>query len=344
MPLKLTKREGASNWYLHGTIGGQRVRESSGTSDKAQAEAIRIRRETEIWNRRELGPKAVATFPEALNIYLDRGGEDRFVGKLLTHFKTTRLASIDQGAMERAARILYPKAAASTVNRQLFVPMTAILNVGADCGLCDRPRFTKRREKKTVRRAVKPEWLIAVMDEASPHLRALLAFSAFSGTRISEACRLTWADVDLKAGAAVLNRTKTKPRRVALPGTVIAAIANIPGPRDDDLHVFQYANRFGPITALKTACKRAKVEYYSPHEIGRHTFATWMLSQGHTLAEVAEAGGWASITLVKDVYGHLEQSGIDDSVRGLDAVLAQNRHSAKSDTTQATGRKRKPRT
>lgn len=341
MPLRLTRRGGSPHWYLHGTVGGQRVRESTGTSDKAQAEAIRIRRESEIWNRRELGPKAVATFPEALNIYLDRGGEDRFVGKLLAHFKTTRLADIDQAAIERAARILYPKAAASTVNRQLFVPMTAILNVGADCGLCDRPRFTKRREKKTVRRAVKPEWLLAVMDQASPHLRALLAFSAFSGTRISEACRLTWADVDLNAGTAVLTRTKTRPHRVALPSTVVAAMASIPADREDGQQVFRYANRSGPITALKTACRRAGVEYHSPHEIGRHTFATWMLAQGHTLAEVADAGGWASIQLVKDVYGHLEQSGIDESVRALDAVLAQNRHNAKRRNPQLSGKKAK---
>lgn len=87
---------------------------------------------------------------------------------------------------------------------------------------------------------------------------------------------------------------------------MIAALANIPGDRDDAQQVFTYKNRSGPITALKTACRNAGVEYHSPHEIGRHTFATWMLSQGHTLAEVAEAGGWASIQLVMDVYGHLE--------------------------------------
>lgn len=339
MPLRLTRRDGSPHWYLHGTVGGQRVRESTGTSDKAQAEAIRIRRESEIWNRRELGPKAVATFPEALNIYLDRGGEDRFVGKLLAHFKTTRLADIDQAAIERAARILYPKAAASTVNRQLFVPMTAILNVGADCGLCDPPRFKRRKVRPPRRRAVSPEWLAVVMRQSSPHLAALLAFMAFSGARISEAVRLTWCDVDLAAGFAVLHRTKTQPRRIALPPTVVAAIANIPGTRRSTAPVFRYRHRSSPVDALATACRRAQVPVHSFHEIGRHTFATWMLQQGETLADVADAGGWKSIALVKDIYGHLEHSRTDRAVRALDQRLTQIRHTGEVEEVEAVEKK-----
>lgn len=339
MPLRLVRRDRSPYWYLQGSVGGQRIRESTGTPDKAQAEAIRIRRESEIWNRRELGAKAVATFPEALNIYLDRGGEDRFVGRLLAHFGTTRLADIDQAAIERAARILYPDAANATVNRQLFVPMTAIMNVGAETGLCDPPRFRRRKVRPPRRRAVSPEWLAAVMGQASPHLAALLAFMAFSGARISEAVRLTWADVDLKAGEAVLTRTKTQPRRVALPSTVVAAIANIPGTRRATARVFRYQHRSSPIDALATACKRAEVPLHSFHEIGRHTFATWMLQQGETLADVADAGGWKSIALVKDIYGHLEHSRTDRAVRALDQRLTQIRHTEDGEATEVIEKK-----
>jgi site-specific recombinase XerD len=59
---------------------------------------------------------------------------------------------------------------------------------------------------------------------------------------------------------------------------------------------------------LKRAAKRAKLKYLSPHKIGRHAFAARMLSQGYNLKTVKEAGGWASLSVVNDNYGHFEQS------------------------------------
>lgn len=321
MPLKIIRRAGSPHWQLQGTVGGQRVRESTGTPDRQRAEIVRIRREAELLDRHAHGPKAVATFPEALNIYLDRGGEARFVGKLLKHFKTTRLADIDQWSIELACGVLYPTAAPATVNRQLIGPMTAIMNVGADCGLCDPPRFKRRKVKSKPRRAVTPEWLSAVIETSSPHLAALLGFMALTGARISEAVNLTWADVDLAAGHAVLQKTKTEPRRVPFGPALVVLLAKIPGSRHPTARVFKYAHRSSPIDALKTACKRAGVEIYSFHEIGRHTFATWMLQDGNTLNDTADAGGWKSIALVKDIYGHLEQGRTDVAVRALERRL-----------------------
>ncbi len=339
MPLRLVRRKATNNWHIKGTIAGQRIRESTGTSDKVQAEAIRIRRETEIWNRHLHGPQAVATFPEALNIYLDRGGEERFVVRLLEHFRQTPLADIDQAAVERAASRLYPGAKPSTINRQLITPLSAIMNVGWECGLCQKPSFRRRKVKPPVRRAVSPEWLNAVLDETSPHLSALLVFMAFSGCRISEAIRLTWADVDLTDATAVIHQTKTRPRVAALPPTVVAAMASIPSKRQPSARVFRYVNRSSPIDALNSACDRAEVERHSLHEIGRHTFATWMLKQGETLADVADAGGWKSIALVKDIYGHLERSRTDAAVRSLDSRLARNWHSDDDDEEQVADAK-----
>ncbi|MDF1720551.1 MAG: tyrosine-type recombinase/integrase [Minwuia sp.] len=340
MPLRLTRRGDTPHWYLHGTVGRRRVRESTGTAEKAAADRIRIRRETEILDRHIHGPKSVATFPEALNLYLDQGGEGRFAARLLTHFATTRLAAIDQAAIAAAARRLYPDAAPATVNRQLITPLSAIMNVAADHGLCDPPRFKRRRVRPPQRRAVPPEWLAAVMAQAAPHLAALLAFMAFSGARISEAVRLTWADIDLAAGDAVLHCTKTQPRRVALPPTVVAAIASIPGPRRPAAPVFRYSHRSSPIDALATACRRADVPVHSFHEIGRHTFATWMLQQGETLADVADAGGWKSIALVKDIYGHLEHSRTDRAVRNLDRRLTQSGHTDETEQPEPVEKKR----
>ena len=38
--------------------------------------------------------------------------------------------------------------------------------------------------------------------------------------------------------------------------------------------------------------------------------------EGHSTAQVKEAGGWASIQLVVEVYGHLEENAVHEIVRG----------------------------
>ncbi len=63
MPLKVYKR-GAVYW-LRGTVRGQAVHETTGTADAKRAEAARVKREAEVWDRAVHGAKAVATFHEA---------------------------------------------------------------------------------------------------------------------------------------------------------------------------------------------------------------------------------------------------------------------------------------
>ena len=73
------------------------------------------------------------------------------------------------------------------------------------------------------------------------------------------------------------------------------------------------ANRNSVYETLKRACERAGIEYLTPHQAGRHTFATNLLAAGKSLAFVKDAGHWSSGRLVMDTYGHLEQSDIRKS-------------------------------
>ena len=51
-------------------------------------------------------------------------------------------------------------------------------------------------------------------------------------------------------------------------------------------------------------CKKAGLGHWHPHEL-RHSGASLMLAQGTPLHVVSEVLGHASITITKDVYGHL---------------------------------------
>ena len=74
--------------------------------------------------------------------------------------------------------------------------------------------------------------------------------------------------------------------------------------------------------AIERVCRKAGLPYLSSHKVGRHAFAARLLAQGQSLKLVQDAGGWATIQVVSEIYGHLEQQAIDDAVRGAGAGLA----------------------
>lgn len=51
MPLRLVRRAGSSFWWVAGTIAGRRIRESTGTGNRALADEFRAARESTLWKR-----------------------------------------------------------------------------------------------------------------------------------------------------------------------------------------------------------------------------------------------------------------------------------------------------
>ena len=118
MPLKVVKRPKSPYWVIRGTIGGCRIEESTGTSEKALAEEIRAKREAELFKQKVYGKEAVVTFAHAVVDYLEHGnGNKRFMEPVLTHFDKTLLRHIDQDAIDKAAKKLLANAGPATRSR-----------------------------------------------------------------------------------------------------------------------------------------------------------------------------------------------------------------------------------
>src|SRR5262245_1879572 len=121
MPLKLTKRSDSNCWYLRGTVRGIAVYETTGTSDRAAAEAIRVTRQKRLLDESVHGKRATVTFLDAALSYLESRGspgaktylgsrddhEGRWTG-LIGHFRETKLLAIGQSELDAAARKLLP--------------------------------------------------------------------------------------------------------------------------------------------------------------------------------------------------------------------------------------------
>lgn len=315
--LKLKQRKGSRYWHITGTLRGKRYRESTGTDSRPHAEAILANRQNEILDREVWGEKRTALFAEAVLHYAQTGGETRFLKPLLDRWGADRIEDITAAKVSEAAQALFPGRSAATLDRQLYTPLNAVLRKAAKAELCtlrtfDRPKVRRKPVKIPPNIEV---WLEAFLPKANPRLRAIALFMSFTSTRVSEACRLKWHDLDLANATALLGITKNgKPRQVALAPLVCEAILALKRGADDDL-VFGYAQRYSVNQAIERACKRANIPYYSSHKIGRHAFAARLLKAGHSIRLVQVAGGWSNIGIVAEHYGHLEQSDVDRAVR-----------------------------
>ena len=314
MSLRKFQRSTGGNFYIRGTVAGKSVYESTGTSNRREAEAIRIRTEAQILERHALGVEATITFAEAALTYIEGGGETRFMGPILHHFGAdTRLADINNAAVNRAAKKLYPNAKPATINRQLITPINAVINAAAEDGLCHPVKIRRRAvtEKKT--RWLTPEEFEVFASHLSPHMIQIIGFMIGTGARVRETLTLQTSTLYLASGQALLTPEDTKSgkaRMVRIPprardmltcraipeaGSVFTTHTGQPYVMGVDDH----GKKTG--ASIKTAFYRARKDAgfasqgpdkVTPHTI-RHTWATWYYAQTRDFGALLDLGGWA---------------------------------------------------
>jgi integrase len=332
--LKLAKR--GKIWHICGSIRGQRYRESTGTHSRAHAEALLARRQTEIIERETWGQNRVTVFAEAVTLYLQQGGEARFLAPLLDRWGAKRLAEITQVEVSAAVHEIYPGRSAAYQVRAVFTPTSAVLRCAARAGLCPLVAFEKPKVRRKPVAYADDDWFQKVLPHCNSHLTAVILFLTLTGARVTEACTLVWADVDLQRAQALLRETKNGTSRVVdLAAPVATALHAIRPPTPERAaRVFGYAARWSVNQAIERACARAGIPYLSSHSIGRHAFAARLLRQGHSLKLVQEAGGWKAARMVSDHYGHLERSQVSAAIKNSGTNLTQAPSTRRSRTRQ----------
>lgn len=235
MPLKIVKRKGTDALYLRGTVRGQGIFESTGTADPKQAEAIRAKREAELWEASVFGKRAVVTFATAVASYIEAQPRSAttltHLERLLKHFKNARVADISQSSLDQAYKSILSKgaeASGATKIRAVLTPLRAVLEFAAVRGWCDRPAFERPRVQQTKMRFLRPDEAVDLVNAAAPHVRPLLVFLIGTGARMSEALELEWQDVDLLGRRAVVWQKQGCERHIDLPPVVVMALGALP--------------------------------------------------------------------------------------------------------------------
>lgn len=300
--LKLVKRPKSPHWVARGTLNGRRITKSTGCSRKAEAERV-LQKIIADETGHIIGNEGI-TLDQAAAVYLEQGGCDRYLPRILTHFDGYLVSEIDKAEMRKAANILYPNAAPATVRRQLYTPVKAIINCAAEEDLCTPKQFkspSNGRRRTDFLLPDQAELLIRACANEGPYITAMVTMFIGQGVRLSEAISLQASDLSLSHRFAILRDTKNgEERQISLIPRVVAALSVLPTLRGNGAVFRSATGNAYPINgrSVQKPFKRAVMaagikETTSPH-ILRHTWATWFYAQTKDVLRLKTEGGWKS--------------------------------------------------
>jgi integrase len=113
--------------------------------------------------------------------------------------------------MLAAVKSVFPKGAKpSTVNRELYTPVIAILNMASKSKACAKPSFTRPKGYTDAPPIVIPDrdWFRLVLPHLSADKVALISFLTVHGRRLGDALGRTPKDFDPEAGTLAIGKDK----------------------------------------------------------------------------------------------------------------------------------------
>jgi integrase len=304
------RRGDSRYWWIAATLpNGQRVRQSAGTENRKEAEALLAKLKVEAFRASHFGIKPQRSWQEAVVRYLTSKSHlrsfadvqlicrklDRYLGQLtLQEINGDVIWRITQGELKRGNR-------PATVNRYLSL-MRNLLRTARDewqwieavpkvrllSGEVERDRWLTQGEA---------ERLLAV---CASHLAAMVRFALSTGCRAREITGLEWDRVDLARQTAWLDHTKNgTPRGVPLNRDAVVVLEEERGKHP----VYCFSYRGQPIrweltnSAWHTAIAKAGIADFRFHDL-RHTWASWHRQAGTSCDELKDLGGWKSRVMV----------------------------------------------
>lgn len=312
--MSLRKRGGI--WWIDFVApSGQRVRQSTGTADKALALELHDKLKAEAWRIAKLGEKPRRTWNDAVVRWLKESTHkatlemdkahlrwlDRYLGG--KNLETITRASLDRITEAKLAEGVTN----ATVNRVLEVVRAILRKCVNDWEWLDRAPHVRMLKEPTrrIRFLTRDEaqQLLAVLPK---HLADMAAFSLATGLRRGNVTGLQWTQVDLTRRLAWIHPDQAKARRaIAVPLNAEAVVIVRKQAGTHPTHVFSYRGR--PITQVSTkawyaALEAAGIDDFRWHDL-RHTWASWHVQQGTPLHALQELGGWESSEMVRR-YAH----------------------------------------
>jgi integrase len=336
------KRKDSQVWWASFTDqNGKRIRQSTGTTDYKEAQALEAKWRLEAYRAKHWDEPPEVAFEEVLLLYLKartgtpserdylmhgRRLRERFAGTVMNTIQAKAVSAYI--AWRHEANV-----ANATINRELAVLSASInhYNREMETSLPNpvKGRLLKEPEGR-VRWLQKSEAIrlikAAEQSLAAPHLGPLIRLALNTGMRVQEMLGLEWSRVDLTNNLVYLGdiHTKSKKRR-SIPLNKEAREELLTQARfratecPDSRWVFCHEDggRIGSVKrSFATACTKAGIKDFRFHDL-RHTCAAWLVTAGVSLTEVRDLPGHSSITMTEK-YAHLAPERVRIAVAALD--------------------------
>ena len=304
------RRKDSRYWWIDVVLpGGKRIRQSSGTENKEEAEALVARLKSEAFRETNFDIKPKRTWQEVVVRYLSaksrlRSAEDyrSICRKLDPYLKALTLDKINGDVISHFQESELKKGSSpATVNRAL-AQIRAILRMAQnDWQWVDKIPYIRLLRGEVER----DRWLTKVeakklLSACPAHLIPIVQFALATGCRAGEILGLEWSRVDLARGTAWLDKTKNgTSRAVPLNTDAVKVLRGVKGQHERYCFTYKGMPIRGEIsnTAWKRAVEKAGIVDFRFHDL-RHTWASWHRQQGTSTDVLKELGGWKSRVMV----------------------------------------------
>lgn len=219
---------------------------------------------------------------------------------------------------------------AATINRELAVLSAAINHARRKWGVSmDNPTQHQRLRAPALRlRYLERSEAVRLQQEADalrPDLGDFVRLALNTGCRKTELLTLRWSDVNLDRGYIVLRPENTKANRrriIPINRGAGQALENRRSAGIESEWVFAKKNgeRVKALDWLfRKAVKSAGLSDFRIHDL-RHTFASWLVSEGVELIKVRDLLGHTSVKMTER-YAHLMPNRLREAVHVLDLFV-----------------------
>lgn len=313
----MSLRKRGTTWWIDVVApDGERIRRSTGTSDKALAQQHHDQLKADLWRIAKLGERPRVTWQKAVERWLfeksHKATAKEDVAKLHWLHEFVGEKYLDQINRELIDRIAGAKLALghsnATVNRTLELVRAILRRCVNDWEWLDRAPSVRMLPEPTRRiRFLTREEAQRLLAELPEHLADLATFSLATGLRAANVTGLQWSQVDLERRRAWIHPDQAKARKaIGVPLNAEAVLVVRKQDGKHATHVFSFRGK--PLIQVSTkawyaALERAGIEDFRWHDL-RHTWASWLVQCGTPLVALQEMGGWESAEMVRR-YAHL---------------------------------------
>ena len=315
------KRPNSPYWWIqYYDATGQQVRQTSGTTDKAEATALERKLKSESHSAKKRVNGVNTAFDAVLAEYLSQPGRlnprNRSTARhLAAEFQGKSVLDISTKLILQYIEKRKLEVAEGTINKELVMFSAAINEYNRRHGseIHNPVHGTKLQEPEGRLRWLEKKEMEHLLEFASPEVKDFMIVGFHTGMRAREMMELEWSRVDLTRKTALLdsNHTKTRKRRaIPLHEGVIEAMLRCKERYEDSGMVFGGVKSFRK--GFEAACRRAGVKDFSIHDM-RHTFASWLAIQGVSLYVIQELLGHASIQMTQR-YAHLAPAQLEAAI------------------------------